>query len=421
MHKEHKELNEYINDPKSDIANLNLASWYENQGHLSAACSYYLRCAEFTKDESLAYNCLLRLYSCYKQLSNRDYTCESLLKNALSLCPKKPEAFFLLSQFYERKGNWVDSYLYASLGWSLAKHEPSRLIGDFGYESEYVLLFQKAVSSWWCGKPKESRMLFRRLKDEYGDKLNDYYFKLVEKNITSLGSGPDWESSVRYSKSDYDLRFPFKGSEDLDSNFSQVCQDLFVLAVLDGKRDGTYLEIGSAHTFHNSNTALLETKFGWSGIGIEMKPELAQSHADERKNKVICGDALKIDYEKLLDVNFEGNVIDYLQLDIEPSNNTFEALLMIPFDKYKFRVITYEHDHYVDMTRSFREKSRRYLRNMGYTLLFNDIAPNEECSFEDWWVREDLIDDSILQNLLSAPKGEVNLARDIMLEKSSQE
>ena len=135
-----------------------------------------------------------------------------------------------------------------------------------------------------------------------------------------------------------------------------------------------------------------------------MKPELAQSHADERKNKVICGDALKIDYEKLLEVNFEGNVIDYLQLDIEPSNNTFEALLMIPFDKYKFRVITYEHDHYVDMTRSFREKSRRYLRNMGYTLLFNDIAPNEECSFEDWWVREDLIDDSILQNLLSAPK-----------------
>jgi hypothetical protein len=241
----------------------------------------------------------------------------------------------------------------------------------------------------------------------------------VEKNLINLGSGSDEESSCRYRSSESDLRFPFKGSEMVGMNFSQVCQDLFVLAALDGKRNGTYLEVGSAHSFHNSNTALLE-EFGWRGIGLEMKPELAEMHKMERKNKVLCEDALKADYERLLG-EFGGDVVDYLQLDIEPSSNTFEALLLIPFDKYKFRVITYEHDHYVDMTRTYRDKSRRYLRSLGYTLVFNDVAPAEGRSFEDWWVRGELIDDSILQNLLSAPKREVNLARDIMLKKSSHE
>ena len=413
----HKELLDYINNPESDAANLALADWYEAKGHFSPACSYYLRCAELTTSEPAAYECLLRLYACYKQLSNRDYTCESLLKRALNLCPKRPEAYFFLSQFYERKGNWMDCYLYASLGLDLAELNPSGLGRDFGYESEYVLIFQKAVSSWWCGRPKESRMLFRRLKNEYGQSLNEHYFKLVQNNITNLGSGPDWESSVKWDKSKYDLRFPFSGSDDIEANFSQVCQDLFVLAALDGKRGGTYLEVGSAHSFHNSNTALLE-RLDWSGIGLEMNPELAGMHARERRNKVLCENALKVDYEKLLSENFKGNVIDYLQLDIEPSNNTFEALLLMPFDKYKFRVITYEHDHYVDMTNTYREKSRRYLRNMGYTLVFNDVAPVDGCSFEDWWVKDDLVDGGILKSMLAAPKGEVNLASELMLKKS---
>jgi hypothetical protein len=279
-----------------------------------------------------------------------------------------------------------------------------------------MLVFQKAVAAWWYGKPKEARMLFRKLKDEYADQLNEYYFKLTEKNITALGSGPDWESSVKYNKSNYSLKFKFEGCDEIENNFSQVCQDLFVLSTLNGKKNGTYLEIGSAHSFHNSNTALLETKFEWHGIGVEMKPELANMHARERKNKVLCENALKINYEQLLKDNFNENIIDYLQLDIEPSSNTFEALLLIPFDKYKFRIITYEHDHYVDMTRSYREKSRRYLRGMGYTLIFNDIAPIEGCSFEDWWVMEELINPSIIQSLKFFTKKEINVAKDIFLE-----
>lgn len=412
-----KELLDYIQDPENDSANFNLARWYEVQGHLSPACSYYLRCAEVTKNEDLAYECLLRLYLCYLSLSNRDYTCENLLKSALKLKPKNPEAYFFLSQFFERKNNWMDGYLYASLGLDLSSCEPSKFNTSFEYQSKYMLIFQKAVCSWWYGKPKESRALLRKLKDEYGNKLNDNYFYLVQRNLSTLGSGSVNESEVKYNKSNSDLRFTFEGSDKIESNFSQACQDLFVLAALNGKRNGTYLEIGSAHSFHNSNTALLERDFDWIGVGVELKQEFSDMHKTERKNKCINTDALKLDYEKILNENFSSDIIDYLQLDIEPPKNTFEALLLIPFDKYKFRVITYEHDHYVDVAGTYREKSRRYLRNMGYTLIFNDIAPNEGSNFEDWWVKKDLIDESILQNLLSYPISDINLVENLMLKK----
>ena len=412
-----KELTDYANNPENDTANFNLAYWYENQKHLSPACSYYLRCAELTKNEDLAYECLLRLYLCYYALSNRDYTCENLLKRALKLKPKNPEAYFFLSQFFERRKNWMDGYLYASLGLDLASCEPSKFNTSFEYQSKYMLIFQKAVCSWWYGKPKESRILLRKLKDEYGSQLNDGYSYLIQKNLSTLGSGSADESEVRYLKSNYDLRFRFEGCDNLEKNFSQACQDLFVLAALDGKRNGTYLEIGSAHSFHNSNTALLEKDFDWTGVGIEFKQELADMHKADRKNKCIHADALKINYERLLDENFSSDIIDYLQLDIEPSKNTFEALLLMPFNKYKFRVITYEHDHYVDITGEYREKSRRYLKNMGYTLVFNDIAPNEGSNFEDWWVHKDLIDDSVFKNLSSYPIEEINLVENLMLKK----
>lgn len=395
-----KELIDYVRDSENDIANFNLAAWYENQGHSSPACGYYLRCAEFTKDDSLAYECLLRLYVCYNALSKRDYTCEGLLKRALNLCPQKPEAYFLLSQFYEHRSNWMDSYLYASLGLNLADRSPSGLGRDFGYESEYMLIFQKAVAAWWYGKPTESRMLLRLLMNDYSPVMNEAYLRLVQSNLSRLGCGNDSESSVRYDKGKYEqFKFKFEGLERVEKNYSQVCQDLFVLAMLGGKRSGTYLEIGAAHPHHNSNTALLE-ELGWKGIGVELKRDLADQHAS-RRNKVICDDALSLDYSSILSENFEGEIIDYLQLDIEPPKNTFDAMLSIPFEKYKFRVITYEHDHYVDVTKSYREKSRRYLSSLGYTLVVNDVAPTGECSFEDWWVMEDLVDPDMLAKMRS--------------------
>jgi hypothetical protein len=370
-----------------------------------------------TSDEDLSYECLLRLHVCYQSLSGRDYTCESLLKRAVSLDPKKPEAYFLLSQMYERKGNWMDCHLYSSLPLEISSCKKSKLTRGVGYEGKYCLLFQKAVSSWWHGRPDESRRILQELKNDYSEEMTEAYYGLVEKNISRLGSGPDSQSSSRYESSRLDsLRIKFEGAEKIERNFSQVYQDMFVLSVLGGKREGTYLEIGSGHPFHNNNTALLE-QLGWKGVGLELNREMCDEYNRLRTNKCMLKDALKVNYKKLLSDNFPSDIVDYLQLDIEPPKNTFEVLLSIPFEKYRFRVITYEHDHYVDMTKSYREKSRRYLSSMGYTLAVGDVSPDEKSPFEDWWVLKELVDESALGVFISIASNETNMAKDFMLSK----
>jgi hypothetical protein len=195
------------------------------------------------------------------------------------------------------------------------------------------------------------------------------------------------------------LRFKFKGSSSIEKNFSQVYQDLFILSMLDGKKNGTFIEIGGADPFKGNNTYLLESQFGWSGSSIEYDKGFVETYKKNRHTVVHHRDALIVDYKDLLQKDFKSNIIDYLQLDIEPAKNTYECLLKIPFDEYKFRVITYEHDYYADVTRSYRDKSRDYLKSKGYELVVNDISPDGICTFEDWWVHPDLVDKEILNKM----------------------
>jgi hypothetical protein len=125
-----------------------------------------------------------------------------------------------------------------------------------------------------------------------------------------------------------------------------------------------------------------------------------------------------VNYEKLLTKYFPGqNNIDYLQLDIEPPKNTYEALLSIPFDKYKFAVITYEHDDYIDISRSYKQKSREYLQSLGYILVVNDVSPDQNSSFEDWWAHPDLVDIDIIKGLKSQISEDLNQVERVFLHK----
>ena len=122
---------------------------------------------------------------------------------------------------------------------------------------------------------------------------------------------------------------------------------------------------------------------------------------EQRNNTILCKDATQVDYGKLLK-EYNTNVIDYLQVDIEPSKTTFEALLAIPFDDYKFAIVTYEHDHYVDMTNSYRGKSRKYLKFMGYEMVVSNVSPTEWSPFEDWWYHPDLVDPQMVELMKDA-------------------
>ena len=406
------ELIEYCLDTENAQKCYNLAEWYENQNQYAPAHTYYLRCAERSEDDLLSYKSLIRSSFCYKSQGSRDATVKVALENALMLLPERPEAYYFLSLLYEKKGEWQNCYIYANLG--LQQKETESIISE--YYGKYLLIFQKAVSGWWWGKGKESRKLFHHLVDNYWDVMDESHKNAVENNITRLGSGPESVSFCPYKKENYNkLRFKFKDSEKIKNNYSQVFQDMFILSMLNGKKNGTFLEIGGADPFKGNNTALLEQQFNWTGVSIEYDEKFIENYKSQRpKTTLLHTNALELDYSTLLKDNFNTNTIDYLQLDIEPSRNTYECLLKIPFDEYKFAVITYEHDYYVDVTRSYREKSRNFLKNKGYVLVVNDVSPEGESNFEDWWVHPDLVSSEILLKMISIKNG-IHDIKDYML------
>lgn len=393
-------LTRYSLDTENAEHNFNLGVWYENQGHTAPALSYFLRSAERSEDTDLAYESLIRASYCYKKQGERDGSTRSLLWQAQVLKPDRPEAYFLLSRYAEERQWWQDCYVNADLALRYCNFDQKQLRTDVEYPGKYGLLYEKAIGSWWWGKGDESRKLLQEIKNNY--KVLDRYFGPIQDFLLQLATGYIPESELKYNKNNgKKLRFEFQGSENIEKNYSQSFQDLFVLSALKGKRNGLYLEIGAQEPFYQNNTALLETEFGWKGISIEIREDLCKMFRDQRKNEILCEDATKINYSDLLERFNQGTIFDYLQLDCEPSKTTYDIMLLIPFEKYKFALITYEHDHYVDLTNSYKNLSREYLESKGYKLLVSDVSLNEYATFEDWWYHPDLIDEDIVQKMQS--------------------
>lgn len=387
----------YGNDTENPITNFNLAVEYKKIKQTASAVSFFLRAADRTGDLNLAYECLLHMATCFNDQGNRVYTVKGLYQHAISILPKRPEAYFLYARYLEWITQYAESYTICNIGLSTADFSLEPL-PNVDYPGQYGLIFEKAVSAYWWGKGMESRKLFHLLVDEYWDVMTDNYKQMTENNITRLGSGPESQAFTYYFKNDHSkLRYKFTDSDRIERNYSQVYQDLFILSMLNGKKNGTYLEIGGADPFLGNNTTLLEQNYDWSGISLEYDEKFIANYKNSRKNLILHTDALKVNYKKLLETHFNTKEIDYLQLDIEPARNTFEVLLAIPFEEYKFAVITYEHDYYVDVTKSYRDKSRKYLKLMGYELVVNDVSPDGISNFEDWWVHPDLIDPDLLK------------------------
>ena len=175
----------------------------------------------------------------------------------------------------------------------------------------------------------------------------------------------------------------------IENSYSQIGQDIFVRRVLQEKRNGLFVDIGAAWPDRINNTYLFEKHYDWTGLSIEFDPQYERMwRASDRTSKFMCDDALKVDYTseigKLLTDN-NADRIDYLSVDIEPPILTLQALQTIPFDLFRFSVITFEHDMYrVDNGHSFDQlytmrTSRDLLTKHGYKLVFANMQ-------EDWWV-----------------------------------
>lgn len=202
---------------------------------------------------------------------------------------------------------------------------------------------------------------------------------------------------------------------------AQLRQDLFVLSHLNFKANGYFVEFGATNGISDSNTYLLEKEFGWTGILAE--PARCWQEALQRNrnchvetrcvwsasgitltfNEVDVAALSTIDTYSSRDVNRElrthgttykvetislqdllekydaPSEIDYLSVDTEGSE--FEILSHFDFDKYRFKVITCEHNF-----TPMREKLHSLWTSKGYVRTLQAIS-----SVDDWYVRSDLI------------------------------
>ena len=198
---------------------------------------------------------------------------------------------------------------------------------------------------------------------------------------------------------------------------SQLRQEIFVLSELRFKKHGFFVEFGACDGVDLSNTLMLENEFGWSGIlaepariwheallknrkcHIETKcvwrnsgenvpfNEVSVSglstiaslsgddlHKEARKNGLIY-DVETISLVDMLDKYQAPREIDYLSIDTEGSEyDIFEAF---DFEKYRFRVITCEHNY-----APRRDDIYRILIKNGYIRKFEEVS-----KFDDWYVR----------------------------------
>jgi hypothetical protein len=193
-------------------------------------------------------------------------------------------------------------------------------------------------------------------------------------------------------------------------SYSYQGQDLFVLEVLGGFRGGFFLDSGASNGTKGNNTYLLERDYGWAGICVEPNDVLYRELRGVRR--CVCAHCCLYDREgdvEFLEVagvyggileaydpdhlRFTSRVlghpsleeaelpttrkpartvrsilreaaappiIDYWSLDTEGSE--LAILRSFPFDEYRFRVLTVEHND-----GAAREKIRSYLATRGYT------------------------------------------------------
>ena len=166
--------------------------------------------------------------------------------------------------------------------------------------------------------------------------------------------------------------------------YSQEKQDEFVLHMMNGKV-GEYLEVGASHPIDINNTFLLE-QHGWTGLSIDIDDSCRNIWLEKRKNPLIIADALTFEYP-------QKERIDYLQIDVDPSETSFKALLEVMKSKTRFSIITYETDAYADNT--YVQPSRQLLQSEGYKLIRADVM----CGFgpfEDWYIDPLVIDANLI-------------------------
>lgn len=200
---------------------------------------------------------------------------------------------------------------------------------------------------------------------------------------------------VRYNYEGNSHECPNWSVEDFSNRDNIPIYPIIAYKLNNDLKNGYYVEIGSNHFKDGSNTHYLEEEHGWTGISVEISKHYADLFNENRKNKCINENALKINWEKYFEENNFPKIIDFLSIDIDSSsgvNTNTLALLNLPLSRYKFNIIVIEHNGGVDYRfENSKNIQREILSMFGYHLIYRGetddiwsrVEPNSVNGFPD--------------------------------------
>jgi FkbM family methyltransferase len=197
----------------------------------------------------------------------------------------------------------------------------------------------------------------------------------------------------------------------LQPGYGQFQQDLWiVLAEARGKKNGYYVDVGSADGEQNSNTYLLD-RIGWKGVCIDPFPRNMQrrtcqvfsqpvfresgkklqfraagdyggieSDLGKYKNQISRAPRVELvtaTLDEILEKAKAPNWIDYMNIDVEGAE--FDVLRGLSLDRYQVGAFTIEHN----FENEKRERIRQLLGAKGYVRV-------RSWEVDDWYVHRDL-------------------------------
>ena len=176
----------------------------------------------------------------------------------------------------------------------------------------------------------------------------------------------------------------------------QLFQDLFVNKVLDID-NGFFVDLGAgtdgqknAPIYLFSNTSLLEDCRQWDGIAIDYDKEYIDLAHKQRKCTCVCADLTTTNINDILQEHRCPPSVDYLSFDVD--NAQEHVLNELDFSKYKFKIITYEHNLYQGDIKH-HEMSRQKFIEAGYKILCGNVVLKNFGAVEDWYVHSEIFDE----------------------------
>jgi hypothetical protein len=179
-------LTQLATNTEDPLLNFRVAHAYHERGQTAAAISFYLRCAERTSYDELAYICLLQMSKCFAAQKNRNFTVKYLIKCAISILPRRPEGYYYLCKFYENSNENYDCYTASKIALEVCDFSTPALDTLTDYPGKYSFIFLQARAGWHWDKNEETKKLLSLLLNEYHDVMDKNHLTAVQNNLINL-------------------------------------------------------------------------------------------------------------------------------------------------------------------------------------------------------------------------------------------